>query len=118
MDRQKELKRLYKENPPEGGVYQIRNKQNGKIMVRSSFTFNAGFNRDRMELDSGKSRFELLQDEWTRVGGDAFVFEILDVFKPRAEDTFDQQRKELLLLEAMWCEKLQPYGERGYHPPK
>jgi hypothetical protein len=115
MDRKKELKRLYKENPLQGGVYQIRNKQDGKILVRSSFTFNAGFNRDRMELDSRKSRFELLQAEWNRVGGDMFEFEILDVFKPRDEDTFDQRRKELLLLEQMWCEKLQPYGDRGYN---
>lgn len=116
MDRRADLKRWYKENPPQGGVYQIRNINDGKILVRSSANFTGGFNRDKLELNSGTSRFALLQAAWQQGGEDQFVFEILDVFKPREEDTPEQQRKELLLLEEMWREKLQPYGERGYHP--
>jgi hypothetical protein len=115
VDKHAELKRWYKENPPEGGVYQIRNKQNGKILVRSNANFNGGFNRDKLELNAGNSRFTNLQAEWARLGEEQFVFEILDKYLPKDEDTLEQRRKELLLLEEMWREKLQPYGEKGYH---
>jgi hypothetical protein len=118
MDKRKELKQWYKENPPQGGVYQIKNKVNNKILLRSAFNFHAGFNRDQMELDRGISRFESLQADWKACGSGQFTFEILDVLKPKEEATLDQQRKELQLLEELWCEKLQPYGERGYQEKK
>jgi hypothetical protein len=117
MDKREELKRWYKENPPQGGVYQIKNRQNGKILVRSNANFTGGFNRDKMELNSNMSRFTGLQADWKLLGEEQFTFEILDVYKPKDEDTQEQRRKELLLLEEMWCEKLQPYGEKGYNQP-
>jgi hypothetical protein len=117
MDKRAELKRWYKENPPQGGVYQIKNLANGKIMVRSNANFTGGFNRDKMELNAGTSRFSRLQADWKQFGEAQFSFEILDVYKPKEEDTLEQRRKELLLLEQMWCEKLQPYGDKGYNIP-
>ena len=35
--------------------------------------------------------------------------------KEKKKSTF---KKDLLKLEAKWLEKLQPYGEKGYHSPK
>jgi hypothetical protein len=51
------------------------------------------------------------------LGSENFAFEILDQLEPRA-DTSDDGRKDLLFLEELWLEKLQPFGSRGYNKQK
>jgi len=49
--------------------------------------------------------------------GDKFVFEILEVVKTRDDSDF-KLSDELALLEEIWLEKLQPFGEKGYNPAR
>jgi hypothetical protein len=42
------------------------------------------------------------------------VFEILEVVKPSNDPGFDLN-DELTLLEQIWTEKFQPFGERSYN---
>jgi hypothetical protein len=59
-----------------------------------------------------------LQSEWNEVGEDGFVFEVLDMLPPSDKPGYDV-KGELRVLEELWLERLQPYGERGYNvPPK
>jgi len=46
-----------------------------------------------------------------RIWADKFVFEILEVVKVKDDPDFDV-KDELTLLEQIWLEKLQPFGER------
>lgn len=57
-----------------------------------------------------------LQNEWNTYGADAFSIEMLETIKREEEKALS--KKDLLKLEAKWLEKLQPYGEKGYHSPK
>ncbi|MDI6766998.1 MAG: hypothetical protein QME52_09270 [Bacteroidota bacterium] len=46
-----------------------------------------------------------------------FVFEILEVIKIKDDPDFNLS-DELTLLEEIWIEKLQPFGEQGYNTEK
>lgn len=51
---------------------------------------------------------------WNEYGPDKFVFEILEVVKVKDASGFNLD-DELTLLERIWIDKLQPFGERGYN---
>ncbi|QRN95211.1 GIY-YIG nuclease family protein [Archangium violaceum] len=111
-----ELKRAYKEKPPPMGVFIIRNRANGKVLVGSALNMPGALNRARFELDRGMSRNLELQEDWRRHGPDSFTFEQLDVLKPPEEPGADP-KEELRVLESLWLERLRPYGEAGYNTP-
>ncbi len=111
-------KRLYKEqHNPEMGVYQIRNKANGRIFIDSSKNL-AGSRTSRMfQLKMGKTIFNPeLQKDLNESGVDCFEFSVLEVLaKPQPGDNIEQL---LTALKLRWQEKLQPFGEKGYNSRK
>lgn len=111
----KALIREYKQRRRPMGVFQVRNLANGKVFVGASPDLPAMLNRQRAQLRMGAHPNRALQADWTRQGGEAFAFEILDTLahadRPDADPATD-----LRVLELMWLEKLAPYGERGYNP--
>jgi hypothetical protein len=110
------LKQAYKEKPPPVGVFAIRNRANGKVLVGSSLNVSGALNRARFELTQGIHRtYPALQEDWNRHGADSFSFEVLDVLPP-SEDPGVDPREELRVLESLWLERLRPYGEAGYNP--
>jgi hypothetical protein len=111
-----ELKRAYKEKPPPMGVFAIRNRANGKVLVGSSLNLPGALNRARFELDMKMSRNRALQEDWQRHGPDSFSFEMLDVLSPTEEPRADP-KEELKVLESLWLDRLRPYGEAGYNTP-
>jgi hypothetical protein len=65
-------------------------------------------------LSIGSHANPVLQKDWNQFGAGAFTFEVLEVVKPSDDPLFDLD-DELTLLEQIWIEKLQPFGERGYN---
>lgn len=114
MDRRKELKRAYRKNPPAAGVYCILNTANGKMFIGSTRDLRGKLNGQRFQLEQGGHPNEALQADWNAFGAAAFTFETIDELKPAANETA-VDLKELSALEALWLDKLRPYGERGYH---
>ncbi len=118
MDKQaksrKELNREYKERVKPAGVFQVKNTVNGKILLGSSLNLEGPLNSHRFMLKIGSHRNKALQQEWNEYGEDKFVFEILETVKVRDDPNFNLS-DELTLLEMIWFEKLQPFGERGYN---
>jgi hypothetical protein len=111
---QQDIKREYKESPKTAGVFQVRNTVNGRILLGSSLNLQGPLNAHRFMLTIGSHRNRDLQKEWNEFGGDKFVFEILETVKIKDEPGFDI-KDELTLLEEIWIEKLQPFGERGFN---
>lgn len=112
-----ELKRAYKEKPPPMGVYAVRNLTNGKVLLGVALNAQGMLNRLRFELDRGMhDKPPGLQEDWKRLGPEAFSFEVLDTLPPQDEPR-DNPMEELKVLEALWLERLKPWGDRGYHPP-
>ncbi|MDD2734908.1 MAG: metalloregulator ArsR/SmtB family transcription factor [Desulfuromonadaceae bacterium] len=112
-----DLKRLYKQNTPDMGIYQIKNRVNGRIYINSSTNLDGTRNSRMFQLKMGKIVFSReLQNDLTEYGADCFEFSILDVLaKPEPGDNVERL---LAALELQWLEKLQPFGERGYNSTK
>ena len=92
----------------------VKNTANGKVLLGSSLNLEGPLNSHKFMLTIGKHRNVALQKEWNEYGADKFLFEILEVVKIKDDPHFDLT-DELTLLEQIWVEKLQPFGERGYN---
>ena len=110
----KRLKREYQEAPREAGIFRITNTANGKIYLGSSLNLHGPLNKHAFMLKMGSHINRALQADWDRSGADAFVFEIVEKVMPSGDPGFDVEG-ELELLEQIWIEKLEPFGERGYN---
>lgn len=110
----KDMKREYKERKKPAGVFQVKNTANGKILLGSSLNLEGPLNSHKFMLGMGSHRNEELQKDWNTYGPDHFVFEILEVVKISDDPNFNLE-DELTLLEQIWIEKLQPFGEKGYN---
>jgi group I intron endonuclease len=113
----KEVKRQYKQNPPDMGIYQIRNMVNGKILIGCSNNLNGKLNSHRFQLSNGFHINAELQKEYKQYGEENFVFEIIDKLEPKDDPAYSYD-DDLCTLEELWLEKLQPYGEKGYNKKK
>ena len=117
MDRKAKI-REYKDTPRPMGIYQIKNKANGKILIGSSVNLPAILNRCRAELKMGSNRNTVLQKEWKQFGSENFEFKELEILEPTDDPTYDPA-EDLHVLETLWIEKLSPFGDKGYNkPPK
>ena len=110
----KELNREYLERVKPAGILQVKNTANGKILLGSSLNLEGPLNRHRFMLKIGSHTNKALQKDWDEFGSEKFVFEILEEVKRKDDPNFNL-KDELTLLEMIWLEKLQPFGERGYN---
>ena len=110
----KELIRTYKETPRPMGIYRVHNTRSDRSLVGRSVDLPAILNRERSQLRLGVHRNVALQRDWADLGADAFVFEVLDTLEPPEGQPNYDPAEDLKVLEAMWIERLQVVGERGY----
>ena len=114
MKSRQDIKREYKERVKPAGVFQVKNTANGKILLGSSLNLEGPLNQHKFMLKSGHHMNTALQKEWDEFGEDKFVFEILQVVEVKDGPNFNLG-DELTLLEEIWLEELQPFGEKGYN---
>jgi hypothetical protein len=113
----KKLKKNYQQLNVAMGVFLIRNVVADKVFVASGLNLHGIINRHRFQLIAGVHPSKTLQADWSQLGSQNFVFEILEEFTPPDDDTLDEA-KELAFMEELWLEKLQPYDARGYNERK
>ncbi len=114
--RTKQLKRESKINPPQMGIFQIRNTINGKVLIGRTLNIEGILNRHRFGLRQGNHPIRSLQSDWLEHGAENFAFEVLDVLAHSDDPSRDTEN--LICLEDLWLDKLQPYGQSGYNEPK
>jgi len=112
MDR-KALARAYKEARRPMGVYCVRNLETGALIIGRSVDVQSVLNRERTSLRFGGHPDRRLQQEWNARGADAFAFEVLDTLQWPEDDPAFDPTADLLLLEAMWRERLLPRPVEG-----
>ena len=110
--------RQYKETRKTAGVFVVRNLRNEKRLVGASADVPSMLNRERAQLRTGTHMNRPLQSDWNTLGAPAFAFEILDTLTPPPDKPDWDPTDELQTLEAMWLEKLAPFGDRGYNVAK
>jgi hypothetical protein len=114
MKTRKELSREYRERQKPAGIYRIRNKANGRVLVGSSLDLGGPLNSHRFRLSAGLHPNEALQKDWNEFGPDAFEFEIVESIAVVERPGFDLE-VELALIEEIWAEKLKELGALGYN---
>ena len=114
MDR-RELIKKYKNSIQPMGIVQVRNIRNNRVYLTASANTPGTINSIRFQLKMGSFLPSAsLAEDWKVLGEQNFVVEVLDELKPVDDPAYDY-RDDLKALEEMWLEKLQPFGERGYH---
>lgn len=113
----KDLKREYKETLRPMGIFQIRNLTNEKIYIGSTMNLDGIFNRHKFQLEAGMHQSKSLQKDWNALGVESFAFEMLEELFPRENPDYDYAA-DLEVLEDLWLEKAEPYGEKGYNERK
>lgn len=114
MKTRKEIHQEYKERIKPAGVYQVRNMVTGKILLGSSLNLEGPLNRHKFMLKIGSHTNKVLQQDWDELGSENFAFEILEEVKLKDDPNFNIN-DELTLLEMIWLEKLEPFGDKGYN---
>ena len=114
MKSRQELSREYRERRKPAGIFQVKNTVNGKVLLGSSLNLEGPLNGHKFMLTIGRHRNAELQSDWIQYGADNFVFEILQTVEVTDDPDFSVS-DELELLEQIWMEKLQPFGDRGYN---
>jgi hypothetical protein len=99
------------------GIYLIRNLVNDKVFVGSSVDLPAMFNRIRFQLAAGAHPNKPLEADWKLFGGPKFEFEVLEELVHKDDPNYDY-KADLEVLEDLWLEKLEPYGDKGYNEKK
>ena len=99
------------------GVFQIRNKTNGKVFIDSSNNVPGKINRHRFALNAGQHASKSLQADWNELGESAFEFETIEPLEPRDDLGYDY-RSDLKTLEELWLDKVRPFGRNGYNEKK
>jgi hypothetical protein len=128
----KALTAEYQERAREMGVYQIQNETNRRIFIGSTMNLHGLWDKEKFVLNLGSHMNKELQKEWKQFGGESFSLLVLETVKTDCsvrydyKDVFDAEGKELKQvvrdykrevekLKEKWLEKLQPFGEKGYH---
>ena len=114
MQKRKEINRAYQERVKPSGVFQVKNLSNGKVLLGSSLNLEGPLNKHRFMLKVNSHPNKELQKDWNEFGPDQFAFEILETIPIKNDPNFNL-KDELTLLEEIWLEKLQPFGEHGYN---
>lgn len=111
------LKRQYLETKTRAGVYAIRNQITGRIMVAGNNNVQGALNRHLFELRHGLHRNVRLMEDWEEHGEASFVFEVLDMVKPREDPAFNAAQ-ELEVLVSLWRQEILGFDEQGYDDPR
>jgi len=117
MKTRKELKEEFKQTKYKTGVFQIRNNVNDKIFIGSSPDLKAIWYAQKLQLDMGMHKNHELQKEWNHFGAENFTYEIIEELE-QSDDPNTDINKELMTLEELTIEVLQPYENKGYNKRK
>jgi hypothetical protein len=111
----REIIKGYKNSLRPMGVVQVKNLTNNRVYLTASANTPGTINSIRFQLKMGTFLPSPgLAQDWMELGEEHFVVEVLDELKPVDDPAYDY-RDDLKALEAMWLEKLKPFGLRGYH---
>jgi hypothetical protein len=110
----KKLKEEYKNMVQPMGVFVIRNKQSGKVLLCSSLNLKNIYEKNKMMLNMGSHFNTPLQEEWKALGEDAFEYVILESIEPKEDPNYNYS-EDLEILEMLWIDKYQPFEEKCYN---
>lgn len=110
----KDAKRRYRETPPQRGIVAIRNLVSGRVFLGSASDLHGKLDRERFVLRLGGHPNRALQEDWNRLGPDAFAFEVLELLAVPDDPGWDAE-EALRVLERSWLDRFRPLDVRCYN---
>ncbi|AKP65121.1 hypothetical protein FC99_GL001646 [Levilactobacillus koreensis JCM 16448] len=101
----KELIQQYKSTPTFYGVIQIKNEQSGKTFIDVTPNIHNRWGYYQTNLNGNFYHDTDLQEDWNRLGADAFSYSVLWKKDTTGVDHLRQKLKE---LKQEWLDKCQP----------
>ena len=100
MDKQrkKQLLKSYKAQPSVGGVYAITNVVTGKRILSITTDLTGSRNRFEFAQQMNGCVHPQLQDDWMRLGGNNFRFDVLETLAQKEGQSDSDFRDELKAL--------------------
>jgi group I intron endonuclease len=92
--------------PRGSGVYQIRNRNNGKVYIGSAICFKNRMKKHLCDLRSGKHHSQKLQRSWNKHGEVAFDFTVVETIADKSL---------LVVREQYWIDLTDAAGLSGYN---
>lgn len=104
--RKKELVNQYKHTKPRMGIFIIRCNVNNKCYIQTTQDLRGVMNGAMVRLAGGIHPYVELQKEWNEYGSENFTIEILENLEYDQDDSKEDYKEELALLQMIWEEKL------------
>ncbi len=96
------------------GIFQIKNKKDDKIFLKTTLDLDRAFNSDLFQLKAGMHSNQQLQSDWNNLGIENFEFEIFDELKIKDTETPADINHELNELLKMHLTELKSIGQHLY----
>ncbi len=103
------VSRVARDTPRTMGVYAIRDRASGYLVVQASPNLDGAINRHRFELRLGSHRDRRLQAAWSERGESAIDFDVIELIRPKPDPSFDAAEALALAL-TLWRAELLPAG--------
>jgi hypothetical protein len=71
------------------GIYQIKNKVNGKVFIGSAKNVKGILNSNKFQLKMGSHYIKELQEDYIKYGEDNFIFDKIDTLEFRDDSNYD-----------------------------
>lgn len=97
----------YKERKVVGGVYVLKNTENGKQLLLSAADLQGSRNRFTFSQQTNSCIQPKLQKDWETFGKESFQFEVLEELEKKETQTAEEFAADVKILEELWREKLQ-----------
>lgn len=101
------METVYNGHSKKSGIYQIRNKNNGRIYIGSAKEFKRRFRGHHNSLVKRKHKNRHLQEDFIIFGTESFVFEVLEVVEENRLDV-EQQYLNMFFDNQKNCYNIQP----------
>ena len=106
--KRRELLEAYRERKTVGGIYAVRNRRNGKLLVGSAADLRGIRNRFEFAKRTGSGLSLKLKRDWETFGPEAFELEILEELEKKDAQTAEEFAADLRALLEMKLEGMNP----------
>jgi hypothetical protein len=111
---QKEIKKEYKSMKFRAGIFQIINTREKRIYLQTTLDLDRAYNSDTFQLKAGMHSNSNLQNDWNRLGAEAFAFKPLDELKVKDTATPQEINRDLKELLQMHLAEMKKEGQLLY----
>lgn len=105
INEKKELISRYKQRKIIGGIYAIKNNQNGRMLIDGTTDVKGMQNRFNFSQKTGSCVNTRIQNDWANYGCSSFNFEILEELAKKEEQSSREFQEEIDLLKEIYLEK-------------